>query len=282
MSQKAAATGPGAMFFAAVEQSFPPGERIVTDELALSILPLGSRAWVRLLRPVKNWLIRKTEAKVPGLWGGITARKRYIDDVLAAHPAEAIVILGAGFDTRGCRHTGTPVWEVDQRSNIELKRRRLRAIFGEVPDHLTLVPLDFDHGDLRSALVGGGYQPDAVTFFIWEGVTQYLTEDGVRATFRFLARAPADSRLVFTYVPRAFIDGDDLYGQEHLHREMLGDDPIWRFGLDPEGIDGLLAGFGWREVEHLGYDELDERYVKPTGRDLGWLAVERIVHARKQ
>ena len=281
MSQKAAATGPGAMFFVAVEQAFPPGERILTDELALPILPLGSRAWVRLLRPVRNWLIRKTEAKVPGLWGGITARKRYIDDVLAEHPTQAIVILGAGFDTRGCRPNAAQVWEVDQPSNIDVKRRRLRTLFGEVPGHLTLVPIDFDREDLGTALAASGYPPEMTTFFIWEGVTQYLTEEGVRATFEFLARAPADSHLVFTYVPRAFIDGEDLFGQNHLHRKMLGSDPIWQFGIDPEGVDGLLAGFGWRVVEHLGYDDLGERYVKPTGRDLGWLGVERIVHARK-
>jgi len=150
-----------------------------------------------------------------------------------------------------------------------------------VPARLKLVPLDFDHEDVGTALAASGYPRDAVTMFIWEGVTQYLDEDGVRATFDFLARAPADSRLVFTYVPRDFIDGEQLYGQEHLHSEMLGADPIWRFGLDPDGVDGLLAGYGWRVVEHLGYDDLDERYVKPTGRNLGWIGIERIVHAHK-
>jgi methyltransferase (TIGR00027 family) len=234
-----------------------------------------------MLRPVKRWLIRKTEAKVPGLWGGITARKRFIDDVLAEHPAAAVVDLGAGFDTRGCRPNASQVWEVDQPSNIDVKRRRLRTLFGEVPGHLTLVPLDFDREDLGTALAASGYPSEATTFFIWEGVTQYLTEEGVRATFDFLARAPADSHLVFTYVPRAFIDGENLFGQKHLYRKMRGDDPIWRFGIDPGGVDGLLAGYGWREVEHLGYDELHRRYVQPTGRDLGWMEIERIVHARK-
>ncbi|MGD8440030.1 MAG: SAM-dependent methyltransferase [Holophagae bacterium] len=281
MNQKAAATGPGAMFFVAIEQSFPPGVRILNDELALPILPLGSRIWVRLLRPVKRWLVRKTEAKVPGLWAGITTRKRYIGDALAEHPAAAIVDLGAGFDTRGCTQAGTPVWEVDLPLNIEAKRSRIRSLFGDVPRHLNLVPLDLDRGDIGSALTADGYSPDVATFFIWEGVSQYLSEEGTRGVFDFLAKAPANSRLVFTYVPKDFIDGDQLYGQEHLYREMLGEDSIWRFGIDPEGVDGLLAGLGWRVVEHLGYDELGERYVKPTGRELDWMAIERIVHARK-
>jgi hypothetical protein len=32
---------------------------------------------------VKNWIVAKTEQKAPGLWGGIMARKRFIDDVVA-------------------------------------------------------------------------------------------------------------------------------------------------------------------------------------------------------
>jgi methyltransferase (TIGR00027 family) len=265
----------------AIEQAFSKDERILNDELALPILPLGSRIWVHLLRPVKGWIVGTTEAKVPGLWGGIMARKRFIDDALAGAPTDTVVNLGAGFDTRGCPPNAAQVWEVDQPTNIDVKRRRLRTLFGEVPGHLTLVPIDFDREDLGTALAASGYSPEMTTFFIWEGVTQYLTEEGVRATFEFLATAPTDSRLVFTYVPRAFIDGENLFGQEHIHRKMLGADPVWQFGIDPEGIDGLLAGYGWREVEHLGYDDLDERYVKPTGRDLGWMAIERIVHARK-
>jgi len=270
------------MVLVAIEQGFPVDERILTDELAGPILPFGSRCWVRLLRPVCGWLVQKTEAKVPGLWGGIMARKRFIDDALAGTAIEAVVNLGAGFDTRGCRPDGHAVWELDQRSTIVAKRRRLRKIFGEVPGNLTLVPLDFDRDDLDTVLASHGLDARTPTFFIWEGVTQYLTEDGFRATCGFLANAAAGSRLVFTYVPEDFIDGEQLYGQPHLHKKMLGRNPLWHVGLDPDEVDSLLDRYGWRAVEHLGYDDLDERYVKPTGRDLGWLAVERIVHAEKR
>ena len=51
-----------------------------------------------------------------------------------------------------------------------------------------------------------------------------------------------------------YLPGNDCFETEYFFfREMLGEDPIWRFGIEPEGIDGLLAGFGWREVEHLGW-----------------------------
>jgi methyltransferase (TIGR00027 family) len=284
MSRSAAQTGPGAMALVAIEQGFESGERILTDELSGPILPSGSRFWVRLLRPVCGWIVTRTEAKVPGLWGGIMARKRYIDDALAEFPTAAVVNLGAGFDTRAYRLAAladVPVWEVDQAGSVESKRSRLHKILGGVPEHVTLVPVDFDREDLGTALAAAGHPPESVTFFILEGVTQYLSEAGFEATFGFLAGAAPGSRLIFTYTPRDFIDGAQLYGQPHLRKKMLGRNPLWHFGLDPDEVDGVLARFGWRTVEHLGYDELDERYVKPAGRELGWMAIERIVHGRK-
>jgi O-methyltransferase involved in polyketide biosynthesis len=97
----------------------------------------------------------------------------------------------------------------------------------------------------------------------------------------FLARAPAGSRLVVSYTPKDFIDGENFYGQQYLYHQMLVNSRIWRFGLDPDRVDGFFRGYGWRVVEHLGYDELVDRYVKPTGRDLGPMAIERIVSAEK-
>lgn len=275
------------MVLVAIEQAFPESERIIDDDLAFRILPFAFRVNVWISTRVKGWLIRKTEEKVPGLWGGIMARKRFIDEIVtkaADGHIDAVVNLGAGFDTRAFRLQAlaeVPAWEVDQPQNTDAKRARLTKLFQEVPTHVTLVPIDFDHEDLATVLASNNYEPDRKTFFIWEGVTQYLTEAGIRATMEFLAGAPAGSRLVFTYTPRDFIDGEVFYGQEYLYKKMLLKDKIWLFGFDPETIDDFLDEYGWRVLEHLGYDELGEQYVKPTGRELMSMAIERIVFAEK-
>jgi methyltransferase (TIGR00027 family) len=275
------------MVMVAMEQYLPKAERILVDDFALPILPFIFRAEVRLLGPITSWIIKKSEQKVPGLWGGILARKRFIDDKViesADGHIEAVVNLGAGFDTRALRLQAlaeVPVWEVDLPQNIEPKRSRLEKLYRKLPDHVTLVPIDFDCQDLATVLESHGFKPDRKTFFIWEGVTQYVTENGIRATFEFLAKAPAGSRLVFTYTPRDFIDGEAFYGQEYLYKQMLVKDRIWLFGIDPDKVDDFIGAYGWRVLEHLGYDELDERYVKPTGRQLQPMAIERIVFAEK-
>jgi O-methyltransferase involved in polyketide biosynthesis len=62
---------------------------------------------------------------------------------------------------------------------------------------------------------------------------------------------------------------------------MIADDRVWYFGFEPGEVADFLRAYGWQTVEHLGYDELAERYMKPTGRALPVLQIERMVDAQK-
>ena len=288
MAQAAAKTGVGPTMAVAIEQYFPADRRILDDDLAYRILPFGMRAlvWLMRLDSARDWIVRVSEKSAPGIWGGVLCRKRYIDEKLieAAGETDAVVNLGAGFDTRAYRLpvlADAPVWEVDQAQNIEPKRIRLRKLFGEVPPHATLVPIDFDRQELGSVLAAYGYAADKRTFFIWEAVTQYLTKNGIRATFDFLARAAPGSRLAFTYICKDFINAQAMYGQERLYRKYVVRDKTWLFGMHPDGVADFLEAHSWHVVEHLGYEELAERYVQPTGRELTTTPIERMVYAEK-
>ena len=150
MAQKAAQTGLGPTTMVAFEQQFPEGARIIDDDLAYRILPFGMRVYASLMRlsSARDWMVRATEKKVPGIWAGVMCRKRYIDDKVAEAAegqAETVVNLGAGFDTRAYRLPAlakVPVWEVDQPENIDAKRSRLRKEFQEDPDQNNLVTID--------------------------------------------------------------------------------------------------------------------------------------------
>jgi methyltransferase (TIGR00027 family) len=288
MTQAAAKTGVGPTVAVAVEQHFPEDQRIIEDNLAYSILPFSMRAFVHLTRPafIRDWMIRASEKSAPGIWGGLMCRKRYIDEKLieSIDHIDAVVDLGAGFDTRAYRLpalANMPVWEVDQPENIGPKQARLRKLLGEVPTHVKLVPVDFDREELEAVLATYGYSAEMRTFFILEAVTQYLTETAIRTTFDFLARAARGSRLAFTYVRKDLLDGQIMYGQEHLYKQYVLRDKVWIFGMHPEGVVNFLELYGWRVIEHLGYEELAERYVKPTGRELASTPIERMVYAEK-
>jgi methyltransferase (TIGR00027 family) len=287
MSKAAARTGIMPMAVVAVEQYLPKAQRVIDDGLAARLLPLGAMIFVRFLRPrwMRDWIIGLTEKSDPGIWGGMLCRKRYIDEKLVAsrNEIEAMVNLGAGFDTRPYRLpalSNLPVWEVDQRENVEAKEKRLRKALGTIPPNVKLVPADFDRDDLGSILAAHGYSEANRTFFVWEAVSQYLTERGVRATFDWLAKAASGSRLAFTYVRKDFLDGKSSYGWKSGHRRFVAS-KIWRFGMEPENCPNFLKRYRWRIIEDVGYDELADKYIVPTGRRLASTPVERMVCAEK-
>lgn len=291
----AASTGASPTLMVAIEQQFPADQRIIQDDLALRIMPSNYKTVVKLMRfsAIRDWMVRMSEKQFAGLWSAVMCRKRYIDDALLAAvsandsstaPITAIVNLGAGFDTRAYRLPALahiPVWEVDQSGNIETKRKALEQTLGSIPKHVTLVPINFVAEELCTVLAAHGYSVQSKTFFIWEAVTQYLTETAVRETLDCLRHAPAGSRLAFTYVRKDFIEGTQIFGQTKFYERMVAKRKVWLFGLNPGAVADLLREYGWRLVEDRSYAELAEQYVKPTGRVLPTTEIERIAYAEK-
>ncbi len=276
------------MVLAAMEQSEPPGRRLVDDDLAARFLPAPTRWLVTATPPalMRRLMMAAMERDGPGLWANMTCRKRYIADKVteALDSIDAVVVLGAGLDTLAYRLARTsviPIFEVDQPVNIERKAAAVRRVLGTIPSSVHLVPLDFERDDVLTALAERGYRADYRTFFVWEAVTQYLTADAVHATLESLRPAAPGSRLVFTYVRRDFIDGVDFYRAKQLYRRFRQRQQLWRFGLQPAEVAAFLDGHGWRLVEQLGPEQIVQRYVEPTGRNLTASQVEWSAYADK-
>jgi len=288
MSKAAEKTGSGPIASVAIEQFFPKEQRIIQDDLAYRILPFAVRSFLRIIKwkPLRDWIISSSEKNIPGAWMCILGRKRYIDEMLEAVAGEidAIVNLGAGFDTRAYRLPSLknlPVWEVDLPANVGAKQKQLRNIFGDVPSNVKLVSMDFDNESLEVVLKEHGFSPEMKTFFIMEGVTQYLTQDGIGATFDFLSKASCGSKLAFTYVLKEFIDGKKMYGWENGYDKYVTKDKMWIFGKNREDWPDFLKRHGWRIVEDIGADYFLEKYGRPTGREFASTEVERTILAEK-
>ena len=284
----AAQTAFGPMILAAMEQREPAERRLVDDDLAARFLPAPTR-WLVTATPPKTMrrlMMAAMDREGPGLWANFACRKRYIADKVteALDDIDAVVVLGAGLDTlayRLARKTDIPIFEVDQQVNITRKAATVRRVLGELPSSVRLVPLDFERDDVLSALAELGYRNGYRTFFVWEGVTQYLTADAVHATLESLRPAASGSRLIFTYVRRDFLDGVNFYGAQQLYRRFRQRQQLWRFGLSPDEVASFLDGHGWRLVEQLGPEQIVQRYIKPTGRNLTASQVEWSAYANK-
>jgi methyltransferase (TIGR00027 family) len=220
-------------------------------------------------------------AKNPEALGSVIMmiiRTRFIEERLEQAIRDGVsqvVILGAGFDTRAYRLTEllqlAHVFEVDQPSTQEYKKRRIRETGIEVPPNLTYVPVDFRHDKLGDVLKAAGYDSGQRTFFIWEGVTMYLPEAAVEETLRWVAAQAPGSTIIFDFVGAmviqfmANIPWDKLpevakKGVERLQRLEAGEP--WIFGL-PEDEKEFLRKLGLelRELLPIGGQESMKRYL---------------------
>ena len=220
-------------------------------------------------------------AKNPEALGSVVMmiiRTRFIEERLEQAIRDGVsqvVILGAGFDTRAYRLTEllqvAHVFEVDQPSTQEYKKRRIRETGIEVPPNLTYVAVDFRHDKLGDVLAAAGYDSGQRTFFIWEGVTMYLPEAAVEETLRWVAAQAPSSTIIFDFVGAmviqfmANIPWDKLpevakKGVERLQRLEAGEP--WIFGL-PEDEQEFLRKLGLelRELLPIGGQESMKRYL---------------------
>lgn len=277
----AAQTAFGPMVLAAIEQLEVPERRLVDDDLAESFLPGRLRALVRLARfgPLRRMLIAASDRSGPGLWASVVCRKRYIDEKVSDPVSEidAVVILGSGLDTRPyriARYSDLPVYELDQPVNIERKTAAVHRALGGVPASVHLAGVDFEHDNVMSALADNGFRDSGRTLFIWEGVTQYLTPEALHRTFEQLRAVTPGSRLIFTYARQDFIDGTNLHGAEAVYRRFRRRSQIWKSGLEPERVEEILRGYGWRVLEQVGPSYYRDLYIRPTGRTISASPIE--------
>ncbi len=118
--------------------------------------------------------------------------------------ARQVVVLGAGFDSRAYRFQAqlgnVRVLEVDYGPTQAYKKQRLSEILDVIPPNVSFVPMDFTKDDLLEQLRKAGYSEQQKTFFLWEGVTYYLSEGAVKDTLRFVRdHSSPGSRIAFDY-----------------------------------------------------------------------------------
>lgn len=249
-----------------------PPPRLFCDPFARYFLGLPLRTVVELarLRPVARALVTYIDRRWPGAITSGVARTRLIDDALTdalRDDVAQVVILGAGFDCRAYRLSGlsaTRVFEVDHPATLAVKRARLARRLGVLPSHVTYVAVDFNRQEPCEALRAADFDVDARTFFLWEGVTNYLTDAAVDATLRGISGAArAGSSLLFTYVHRGLLDGSvAFHGTKRLFATLARVNESWTFGLDPETLAAYLAVRGLELVDDVGAADYRRRYME--------------------
>ena len=217
----------------------------------------------------------------------IAARSRLAERRIAAAVARGVsqlVVLGAGLDTFGLRNPhaaeGLRVFEVDHPATQAWKRERIAAMGVEAPS-LTFAPCDFERDDLGEALARSGVDRAAPIFFMWLGVTPYLTRDAAMATLRTIAQTPG-AEVVFDYTEGAERDSGEAqaFHKELLARVAAAGEPIVGF-FEPQALARDLHGLGMTEQEDFNSQEIAVRFFGVPRDQAPGGAAGHVVWARR-
>lgn len=282
-------TAEAVCFFRALERRRSTTTRIVDDPYAQLFLGRSLKTALRAAEAAGQ-LSEIPQRFLPGVATFVIARHRFIDDALAkalartgADRVEQVVLLGAGYDTRAYRFAealaGRPVFEVDFPSTGQRKDDLVRKSAAALPGSVVRrVAVDFLSETFDGPLVRAGFQRGARTFFVWEGVSMYLTRVAVKQTLTIIkALGGAGSELCCDFW--FLLDAPDLRAAAHrlsaslLH--LLGEPVL--FGIHPEDAVPFFQSLSFDVVDLATARDLKKRYVKDSRDVYGAMFV---AHAR--
>ncbi|MEZ4315468.1 MAG: SAM-dependent methyltransferase, partial [Polyangiaceae bacterium] len=202
-----------------------------------------------------------------GLSWHVALRTLAIDDAARdalSAGATQVVLLDAGLDNRAGRlaeAASARVFEIDHPDMQRYKRERLARAGGE--GERVLVPVNFEIDSLGEALERAGLSAERPSFWIWEGVTPYLTRAAVQATLRTIAeRSAPGSRLAVTYMRPAEDMGEGIARFAAALGAMVGE-PVHATYRKPE-LAALLADHGFEVLTDETDTDFEARYWRAS------------------
>ncbi len=180
---------------------------------------------------------------------------------------EQVVVLGAGLDPLSLeihtRHAGCKIFEIDV-ANMDTKTAMLQSISPSITDFIKCITLDLSNTDaITSSLLKSGWNPDAPSLMLLEGISYYLAADALWKTIGMLKSASGTNRIILEYfVPSEKISKDRL--------------PIARYPFDLIASDAGIA-----HITRYDVDDIAARAERLGGKllqhyDMGRMEQERM------
>lgn len=200
----------------------------------------------------------------------IVARARFVEDLVAEQATQGVsqyVILGAGLDTFAQRNSGTlalgmQVFEIDQTTTQQWKRRRLIELGLGIAPFLHFVPVNFEAGeDWYERLGAAGFDFNKPSVVASTGVSMYLTKEAIMATLRQVATLLQGSTFVMSFMlPIELNDPEIRPGVERAAAGAKASGTPWLSFFTPSEMLALAREAGFVKVDHISAAALAERY----------------------
>jgi methyltransferase (TIGR00027 family) len=236
------------------------------DYIAVELLPKFIKFLIRF-----NILNLKGRISPKGIYQYVIARTKYIDSVFQQaikNGIDQVFILGAGFDSRGIRFSGSnnniKVYEIDTYYTRKAKIKQYKKRKIQKPENNIFISVDFEKEDIRTRLTENKFDGNKKTLFILEGLTMYLSQKSVEDTFELIRDySEPDSLLVFDYIYASVLRKENkYYGENEIYQRVKKDYEKWTFGIEEEGIKNFLENYNFSVVEHLDSNAIEKKYFK--------------------
>ena len=256
--------------FRALETERNANDRLFSDHYAVHFLEAKLRfaAQISKYPIIRKYINNTIQKKIPGAFSSGIARTKYIDDLLQStvkSGVKQVIILGAGFDTRAFRLDfleSIPVIEIDHPNTSNFKTTTYKRRIGKLSRNIDFYQIDFNKQSLEELAEQHNFDFTKPTTVIWEGVTNYLTEEAVKSTFGFIAKFTTNSYVIFTYVHKKILENPSSFiGGEKLLEDLDKLEEKWTFGFQPEELSTYLKPFGMLVLEDMGATEYRAKYL---------------------
>ena len=148
-------------------------------------------------------MLRYPYEGIPPIGHSTAVRATFVDAAIERYlpGVEQFVVLGAGYDTRTVQlqhNRRIRCFEVDLPKTQQIKRELLHQC-GVDTSGVKFIPANFLTDNWLKNLVKADFDPRKPTFFLWEGVTYYLSRDAMQKAFHIIATIAPGSVVVFDY-----------------------------------------------------------------------------------
>jgi methyltransferase (TIGR00027 family) len=213
-------------------------------------------------------MLRYPYEGIPPVGHSSSVRATFVDAAIQRHlpDVEQFVELGAGYDTRTAQlqhDRRISCFEVDLPKIQQMKRELLHQCRVDISG-IKFVSANFLNDNWLDNLAKAGFDSRKPTFFLWEGVTYYLSREAMEKTFRTIATMAPGSVVVFDYATDANLK---------VYRRPLGllakailkavreSQTFWISSKPPvkRNLAALMDAYGLSLREHLNYGSETKR-----------------------
>ena len=196
---------------------------------------------------------------------------------------EQVAILGAGLDPLSleihARHADCKIFEIDV-ANMDTKTAMLQSINPSITDSIKCITLDLSNTDaIMPSLLESGWNPDAPSLMVLEGISYYLTVDALWKTIGMLKSASGTNRIILEYfIPPEKISKDRLPIARYPFDLIASDADIAHIArYDVDDITVRAERLGGKLLQHYDMGRMEQERVPESTlfkpRQSGWIEV---------